>query len=336
MVSIQAAYEWAIDTCNAPNVGYSQQYRDQRTVNGVTYYDCSSFIWYALMAGGFDVVGANGGSTWPFTTGTMATGLKLLGFVKHKTTQPWVNGDILIRTGHTEMAFSNNRTMGAHTANAALPDQVSINANPSKASDWLELWRYETGATTEWIKGNRWLGQGEMQNNARLVFSYLLNKGWSVNAIAGLLGNMQVESTINPGIWQNLNPNPKLGWGLVQWTPSTNFTDWAAANGYDNDDGNAQLLWIDTETVPFGQWIETSKYPVSFDEFKVSTDTPENLAYVFLYNFERPGDLNQPLRQQYARYWYDWWDGAPVPPPNPPPEPDWRASMPIWLAMKKY
>jgi hypothetical protein len=36
MASIQTAYEWAIEKCNAPNIGYSQAYRNQRTVNGIT------------------------------------------------------------------------------------------------------------------------------------------------------------------------------------------------------------------------------------------------------------------------------------------------------------
>ena len=55
MASIQTAYEWAIEKCNAPNIGYSQANRMEKTVNGITYYDCSSFIWFALKAGGFDV-----------------------------------------------------------------------------------------------------------------------------------------------------------------------------------------------------------------------------------------------------------------------------------------
>lgn len=336
MASIQTAYEWAIEKCNASNIGYSQANRMEKTVNGITYYDCSSFIWFALMAGGFDVVHANGGSTWAFTTGTMARALNLLGFVKHTSTQPWKPGDILIRNGHTEMAFDGNRTMGAHTSRLALDEQVSINSNPSSASEWAELWRWENGAVNEWIKGNRYLSTGEMQNNAQIIFSTLTGIGWTKNAVAGMLGNMQVESTINPGIWQNLNPNPALGWGLVQWTPSTNFTNWAVANGYTNDDGDAQLKWIDGVTVTVGQWIPTAQYPETFAEFKVSTQTPEYLADCFLKNFERPAEINQPIRQTYARYWFDWWVGSPVPPPNPNPEPDWKASMPIWLAMKKY
>lgn len=336
MASIQTAYEWAIEKCNAPNIGYSQTNRMEKTVNGITYYDCSSFIWFALKAGGFDVVKANGGSTWAFTTGTMANALRLLGFNKMGTAQPWKPGDILIRTGHTEMAFDSNHTMGAHSSKVPLDQQVSINSNPSSASSWLELWRYGGGAETKWIKGNRYLSIGEMQNNAQIIFNTLLSKGWTKNAIAGMLGNMQKESTINPGIWQNLNPNPLLGWGLVQWTPSTNFTDWAAANGYANDDGDAQLLWIDTVTASVGQWIPTTQYPETFGEFKVSTQTPEYLADCFLKNFERPKEIDQPDRQQYARYWFDWWEGSPVPPPNPNPEPDWKRSMPIWFALKKY
>ena len=336
MASIQTAYEWAIEKCNAPNIGYSQANRMEKTVNGITYYDCSSFIWFALKAGGFDVVKANGGSTWAFTTGTMANALRLLGFTKLGTAQPWKPGDVLIRTGHTEMAFDSNHTMGAHSGKVPLEQQVSINSNPSSASSWLELWRYGGGAETKWIKGNRYLSTGEMQNNAQIIFNTLLLKGWSKNAIAGMLGNMQEESTINPGIWQKLNPNPRLGWGLVQWTPSTNFTDWAATNGYVNDDGDAQLIWIDTVTASVGQWIPTTQYPETFGEFKVSTQTPEYLADCFLKNFERPEEIDQPDRQQYARYWFDWWQGSPVPPPNPNPAPDWKPTMPIWFALKKY
>lgn len=36
MPAIQAAYNWAIETCAKDNVGYSQTYRNQQTVNGIT------------------------------------------------------------------------------------------------------------------------------------------------------------------------------------------------------------------------------------------------------------------------------------------------------------
>lgn len=340
MTSIQQAYNWAVETCANENVGYSQEYRNQQTVKGITYYDCSSFIWYSLLAGGFDVKSANGGSSYPFWTGTQSACLRLLGFKKHSPSEPWLPGDILLRTGHTEMAFDSTRTMGAHTAKAPLPEQVSINANDSR-DNWLELWRWENGATNEWIKGNRWLTIGEMQNNATIIFNELLKNGFTLESICGLLGNTGGvytlgESSINPGIWQNLTPNPVLGFGLFQWTPSTNYTNWADVNGYDHDDGYGQLYWLINQTVPTGQWIPTSDYPETFNEFKASTKDPEYLAYVFLNNFERPANRNQPGRQRNARYWYEWYTNSYVPPENPPQNGgEWSSKMPIWLYLKR-
>lgn len=340
MPSIQQAYNWAVETCANENVGYSQEYRNQQTVKGITYYDCSSFIWYSLLAGGFDVKSANGGSSYPFWTGTQSACLRLLGFKKHSPSEPWLPGDILLRTGHTEMAFDSTRTMGAHTAKAPLPEQVSINANDSR-DNWLELWRWENGATNEWIKGNRWLTIGEMQNNATIIFNELLKNGFTLESICGLLGNTGGvytlgESSINPGIWQNLTPNPVLGFGLFQWTPSTNYTNWADVNGYDHDDGYGQLDWLINQTVPTGQWIPTSDYPETFNEFKASTKDPEYLAYVFLNNFERPANRNQPDRQRNARYWYEWYTNSYVPPENPPQNGgEWSSKMPIWLYLKR-
>ena len=159
-----------------------------------------------------------------------------------------------------------------------------------------------------WIKGNRYLSAAEMQNNALIIKAYLAAKGWSLNAIAGLLGNMQSESTINPGLWQSLieGSGGGGGYGLVQWTPWTNFTNWADDNGYSWDDGNAQLKWIDEETVSFGQWIKTSSYDITFQEFKSSTRTPEYLASAFLKNFERAGVEVEQKRRNQARTWYNF------------------------------
>ena len=335
MPNIQASYNWSIETCAAPNVGYSQKYRNQRTVNGITYYDCSSFIWYALIAGGFEVVKEWG--TWPFTTSSMGGVLRNLGFTKHSANDEWIAGDILIRSGHTEMAFDGTRTMGAHTDKVALEQQVSINANNGRGS-WNELWRWEQGATNEWIKGNRYLSIGEMQNNASIHFATLLSKGWTAEAISGMLGNEQKESTMNPGIYQNLDASHAQPWGfgLVQWTPWTTWSAWASANGYDMDDGYGQLEWIDTQTEPTGQWIPTTQYPETFAEFKVSTLTPEYLADCFLKNFERPTVIDQPDRQANARYWYEWYKNQYVPPPNPPENGgEWKRSMPIWFYLRK-
>lgn len=171
-----------------------------------------------------------------------------------------------------------------------------------------------------WIKGNRYLSEDEMKNNALIVKSFLSNKGWTLNAIAGLLGNMQSESTVNPGIWQSLNEgNMSGGFGLVQWTPATNFTSWADENGFEWDNGDAQLEWIDTKTTSFGQWIATEAYNFSFDAFKTSSESPEYLASAFLKNFERAGVEVEEQRRTQARSWYSYLisGGLPDNPDNP-------------------
>ena len=64
------------------------------------------------------------------------------------------------------------------------------------------------------------------------------------------------------------------------------FTDCLLQNGakfvYAVNVGYGQLDWLVNQTVPTGQWIPTTEYPETFDEFKISTKDPEYLAYAFL------------------------------------------------------
>ena len=52
---------------------------------------------------------------------------------------------------------------------------------------------------SSWISKNAYLSRDEMENNALIIWSYFGGvKGWTRNAVAALLANMQSESTINP------------------------------------------------------------------------------------------------------------------------------------------
>lgn len=189
-----------------------------------------------------------------------------------------------------------------------------------------------------WIAKNAYLSQSEMENNAQMVYNKTTSLMWTMNATAGILGNMEAESTINPGIWQNLTPNPSMGWGLVQWTPSTNFTNWADENGFARDDGDAQMQWIHLFTDQ-GQWIETSKYQVSWEEFKFGNLSVEDAAGAFLYNFERPSDVDSKLagRQASALRWYEFLTGHPPDPPDPPdPKPKTSKLLSYPFRRRKY
>lgn len=151
MENINLAYQWAFNTCNAPNVGYSQRYRNQRTVNGITYYDCSSFINYALLAGGFETPSYAPNNN-AFTTATEANVLTALGFTEVSATDEYFAGDIGLSDGHTEMCYSGGIGkgifMGAHTSNALLDNQVSIGSSDGNAEyqrSFPRLFRYMGG-----------------------------------------------------------------------------------------------------------------------------------------------------------------------------------------------
>lgn len=334
MPNLNAAYQWAIATCNNPNVGYSQSLRNQVTRNGITYYDCSSFIWYALLAGGFDCVSANGGNTWPMTTENEPRVLKNLGFIELPIGNEWRNGDVVWRrssgSGHTEMVYdgSQRKTMGAHSSGRPLGEQVSINSNPSSPSSYMKLFRYPEGTTTnEWIDGDKYLSHGEQINNATIIYNYYMTEGWSLNAIAGLMGNIQRESTFCPDLNER---GSGTGYGLVQWTPKTNYTNYASQQGWDLRDYDKELLFISED--PIHQWIGRVE-PLDYEAFKHSMESPEDLAEVFCKNYERAGVEAMEERRANARYWYDYFLGQPVVPPNAPWEPEGRATsgLPIFF-----
>lgn len=171
-----------------------------------------------------------------------------------------------------------------------------------------------------WITGNRYLSMTEMQNNADIMYAFFTDQGWTVNAIAAMFGNMQTESTLNPGIWENLDPFIG-GYGLVQWTPYTKYSEWAGTDWQDN--GQKEMERIIYELENHLQWISTSLYPMTFRDFSQSDKPPAYLAQAFLYNYERPAVKPQPARSRQAEYWYEYLAG------HPPVK-----QIPIWLLFK--
>jgi hypothetical protein len=162
---------------------------------------------------------------------------------------------------------------------------------------------------------SRSLTMEEMTVNAQYILDYLTAHGWSKNAICGILGNMQSESSINPSRWQGDNIGDTAnGFGLVQWTPATKYIDWANSQGLDYKKMDSNLSRILYEVENNVQWIDSE---MSFQEFTQSTDTAYNLAMKFISAYERPADPNQPARGTQADYWYTNLTGSgTVTPPS--------------------
>lgn len=191
-------------------------------------------------------------------------------------------------------------------------------------------WIYEIGVA-------KYFSTSQMQNNATEFYIYFINYGATLEAICGMLGNIQKESTLNPGIKQGSSIS--LGWGLIQWSPSTVLTNWCKTYGYNWYDGAAQCDRISCEGEgtkgASGYWLPTSEYPYSWSEFLALTDVAE-ATKAYLYERERAGIEALDLRLQYANEWYSYFTDSPVPPTPPtPPTPRKRTSMPIYMMLRK-
>lgn len=148
----------------------------------------------------------------------------------------------------------------------------------------------------------------EKEKNAWAVWQFLKSKGYSEQAAAGILGNMDQESGIMPDIDEG-GGGP--GYGLVQWTsPIAGESGRAYVQrllgqaGISGDYRNitTQLKLLDWH-MHNGQYIPSAAYPYSVAEFKALTDIG-TATMAFEANFERPA-VTHPERIPMAQYWYD-------------------------------
>lgn len=181
------------------------------------------------------------------------------------------------------------------------------------------------------ISTNAYLSQTDMEVNAHYIFDYFKSKGWTETAICGMLGNMQSESTLNFGIWESLQANNMQGgYGIVQWTPATKYTNWADSKGYQWGAADAQLERIQYEMENNLQWGATSQFPMSFRQYSQSNDSAGSLALAFLANYEKPANPVQPIRSVQAEQWYTLLHGS-----TPTPQPTNKKKTPIWVFLRR-
>lgn len=182
-----------------------------------------------------------------------------------------------------------------------------------------------------WISTDTYLTQKHRDKNARAVYDNLKLLGWTKQAIAGILGNMDVESSLNPALiegrtYHYLIDNDEClgvidkGVGLVQWTGTTDtdpagqkLASFAIRNGMDWYDGNLQCyrlqfeyehdLQFDPGQVDGVQW--------NWATYVSSSNSPGQLAKVWQYLYER-GGIDTELRQRKATYYYNLLEGVPI------------------------
>ena len=185
-----------------------------------------------------------------------------------------------------------------------------------------------------WISRSGALTQAEMENNADIVIAYYRRLGINDNTIAGILGNMQAESSINP----EREEVGGQGYGLVQWTPVTVLQNHCATLGlspYNN--GDIQLEVIISEILNqsgVGEWYTTQAFIQNYYNSGATSDmigitgqqfldnqmnwSPDKLAVMFMAGYERPSydpNVNHyNLRMQYALNWFVYMGNIPPTP----------------------
>lgn len=329
-----------------------RQYVFTPYTDGKYYSDCSSLMWKAFKNYDDLYIGANSDAQWDngelvYQAGTTPIGQKGTIPLQQLKTAGLRAGDILfwgdrllggIDLVHVEMYIGNDQIIG-HGSGIG---PTIKNARTYKHShEFIGCRRYDTEAL-DYYTGNRWLSIQEMQTNATYIYQKLINEGWTINAICGFLGNVQQESTINPGIWQGTRPpeegETNWGYGLTQWTPYTKYTDFCDAHQLAYDRMDSALTRIKYEVENEVQWDSTSHpsgwTPISFKQFTESNEDCQTLAVYFLYGYERPREIEQKIatRKENAQYWLNYFGGynPPIRPDPPTPSTDISTSKMIY------
>lgn len=180
------------------------------------------------------------------------------------------------------------------------------------------------------------LTKDQQDANALYIRDYCYDKypEWTANSIAAMCGNFAHEGVMNPAQWQyGMDKSPDSGYGIGQWTPSTKILDFLSSNGYPSYSLPGEIDRIAWEAANNQQWITTSAYPMTMEEFLVSEEETAELASAWLYDWERPGDpgATEALRQADAEYFFELFGGTP-----PKPKRDKTGLKPCFYHRYRY
>lgn len=188
-----------------------------------------------------------------------------------------------------------------------------------------------------WIYKDSPLNQSEMENNADIIISYFRSQGYDDRTIAGMLGNIQAESTLSP----TRHEVGGSGYGLVQWTPKSKLEEHCTTLGlspYDNGDVQLQVIVAEIlNRTGVAEWYTTSGFINNYLNSGATSDMigvtgrqflnntmnwePDKLAIMFMVGYERPSydpsENHYERRKEYALKWYEYMGGTPQPPEPP-------------------
>lgn len=223
MGNINVAIAWAISIAQDDTHGYDQEHRQGPD------YDCSSLVANALHNAGYSIpVDAY--------TGNIEGYLRACNF--RTCSQPWVKGDIHLKTGrHVCMSINSSQIVEASSN-----ENGEITGGQTGDQTGREIWVHnyyeysggwdvhlrapDSSYSTEWHakpSGGYGTTSPEYFDNIKAFSSYFFSQLYAREAITGMLGNVYGESGLNPWLWQSNTVSMNLGYGLFQFTPASDY-----------------------------------------------------------------------------------------------------------------
>ena len=125
--------------------------------------------------------------------------------------------------------------------------------------------------------------------------------------IAAICGNFWQESTVNPGIWEGLDPTG-AGYGLGQWTDNaqvhrrTDLFNWLDARGIAHDSGVGQLQFLLDENLwlRVGAGGHVSAYNTLTEFLQSDSQNMMDLVTEFMWHWEGISDGTEAQRYVFA------------------------------------
>lgn len=244
-----------------------------------------------------------------------------------------LRGDILLYEGHHTAVNLNDGINAKKTIELKSLDEIAQEVldgkwgnEPQRRVDLINAgynYALVKAKVNEILKAKQEVKQSTDNSNAKIIWDYLMKKINNPYGVAGLMGNLQAESGLNPKNLQNscekksgytdqtytLNvdngtytnfANDKYGYGICQWTSS------GRKLGLMQFKGNKSIGDLTMQLDYLWKELNTS-YKIVLNTIK-SAKSVKEASDIVLTKFERPKDQSDAVkikRASYGQYFFD-------------------------------